>query len=240
YHPDRLSGPSVREAGGPAKPILWDAAEKLVAERIGALRAAGKGRAIAVVSQLETGNLGALLNRWIQALGARPRVTLEPFGYESIRAANKITFNRDAIPHYAFEDAEVVLSFGADFIETWLSNVGYARGFGRMHGFRGGRAGTFIHVEPRQSVTGSNADEWVRNAPGTEGLLALAILKVMVDEGMADRRFGEAVASVDVKRAADESGVSVETIKRVAKTFAHAKPGLAIGGGVSVTGTNAD
>ena len=97
YHPDRLSGPSVREAGGPAKPILWDAAEKLVAERIGALRAAGKGRAIAVVSQLETGNLGALLDRWIQALGARPRVTLEPFGYESIRAANKITFNRDAI-----------------------------------------------------------------------------------------------------------------------------------------------
>src|SRR5882724_3369335 len=239
YHPDRLSGPSVREAGGPAKPILWDAAEKLVAERIGALRSAGKGRAIAVVSQLETGNLGALLDRWIQALGARPRVTLEPFGYESIRAANKITFNRDAIPHYAFEDAEVVLSFGADFIETWLSNVNYTRTFTRMHSFRDGRAGTFIHVEPRQSLTAANADEWVRNVPGTEGLLALAILRVMVDEGMADRRFGEAVASVDLKRVADESGVAVATIKHVAKAFAHAKPGLAVGGGIAVTGSNA-
>jgi len=37
-------------------------------------------------------------------------VTLEPFGYEAIRAANKATFGRDAIPYYAIQDAEVVLS----------------------------------------------------------------------------------------------------------------------------------
>jgi len=239
YHPDRIAGPLVRDGNGAFKAGTWDAATKLVAERIGALRTVGKGRAIAVVSQLENGSLAALLDRWVQALGTRPRVTLEPFTYESIRAANRTTFNRDAIPYYAFEDAEVVLSFGADFIETWLSNVQYARTFARMHSFRDGRAGTFIHVEPRQSLTASNADEWVRNAPGTEGLLALAVLRVMVDEGMADRRFAEAVARVDLKRAADQSGVPVETIKHVATVFAHAKPGLAVGGGVAVTGSNA-
>src|SRR5213593_2173017 len=239
YHPDRIAGPLVRDGGPGFKSATWDAAAKIVADKIGALRAGGKGRAIAVVTQLENGSLGGLLDRWVQALGARPRVTLEPFAYESIRAANRTTFNRDAIPYYAFEDAEVVLSFGADFIETWLSNVQYARTFARMHSFRDGRAGTFIHVEPRQSLTASNADEWVRNAPGTEGLLALAVLRVMVDEGMADRRFAEAVARVDLKRAADQSGVPVETIKHVAPVFAHAKPGLAVGGGVAVTGSNA-
>ncbi len=239
YHPDRVAGPLAREGSGAFKAATWEAAEKLVAERIGALRTAGKSRAIALVSQLESGSLGVLLDRWTQALGARPRVTLEPFAYESIRAANRSTFNRDAIPYYAFEDAEAVLSFGADFIETWLSNVHYARTFARMHSFRDGRAGTFIHVEPRQSLTASNADEWIRNAPGTEGLLALAILRVMVDEGMVDRRYGEAVAGIDLKQAADTSGVDVETIKHVAKVFAHAKPGLAVGGGVAVTGSNA-
>jgi anaerobic selenocysteine-containing dehydrogenase/Fe-S-cluster-containing dehydrogenase component len=239
YHPDRIAGPQIRAGGAGLKSATWDAAAKIVADKIGALRGGGKGRAIAVVTQLENGSVGSLLDRWVQALGARPRVTLEPFGYESIRAANRITFDRDAIPYYAFEDAEVVLSFGADFIETWLSNVNYTRTFTRMHSFRDGRAGTFIHVEPRQSLTASNADEWVRNAPGTEGLLALAILRVMVDEGAADKRFGEAVASIDVKRAADESGVGVETIKHLAKVFAHAKPGLAVGGGVAVSGTNA-
>src|SRR2546428_8342967 len=238
YHPDRVAGPLVREGGGAFKAATWEAAEKLVAERIGALRTAGKGHAIALVSQLESGSLGVLLDRWTQALGGRPRVTLDPFAYESIRAANRSTFNRDAIPYYAFEDAEAVLSFGADFIETWLSNVNYARTFARMHSFRDGRAGTFIHVEPRQSLTASNADEWIRNAPGTEGLLALAILRVMVDDGMVDRRYGAAVAGIDLKQAADTSGVGVETIKHVAKVFAHAKPGLAVGGGVAVTGSN--
>jgi len=239
YHPDRIAGPLVREGSAGFKSATWDAASKTVSDKIAALRSGGKGRAIAVVTQLENGSLGGMLDRWAQALGARPRVTLEPFAYEAIRAANRQTFNRDAIPYYAFEDAEVVLSFGADFIETWLSNVNYARGFARMHSFRDGRAGTYIHVEPRQSLTASNADEWVRNAPGTEGLLALAILKAMVDEGAADKRFAEAVASVDLKRAADESGVGVETIKHIAKVFSHAKPGLAVGSGVSVSGTNA-
>jgi len=239
YHPDRIAGPLVREGSAGFKSATWDAASKTVSDKLAALKTGGKGRAIAVVTQLENGSLGGMLDRWVQALGARPRVTLEPFAYEAIRAANRQTFNRDAIPYYAFEDAEVVLSFGADFIETWLSNVNYARGFARMHSFRDGRAGTYIHVEPRQSLTASNADEWVRNAPGTEGLLALAILKVMVDEGAADKRFAEAVASVDLKRAADDSGVGVETIKHIAKVFSHAKPGLAVGSGVAVSGTNA-
>jgi molybdopterin-containing oxidoreductase family iron-sulfur binding subunit len=238
YHPDRFAGPLLRD-GAALKPASWDAAQKVVADKIGALRSARKGGAIALVTQLEAGSLGALLDTWTRALGTRPRLTVEPFGYEAHRAANRITFGRDAIPYYAFEDAQVVVSFGADFLETWLSNVNYARTFARMHAFRDGRAGTYLHIEPRQSLTASNADEWVRNAPGTEGPLALAILKVMVDEALADRRFGEAVARIDVKKIAADSGVPVETITHVARVFAHGKPGLAVGGGMAVTGSNA-
>jgi molybdopterin-containing oxidoreductase family iron-sulfur binding subunit len=238
YHPDRFAGPQRREGGG-LRSLGWDDALKLVAGRLGELRQARKGRAIAVVTQLENGSLGNLFDRWTQALGTRPRLTAESFGYEAIRAANRLVFGRDAIPHYVFEEAEVVLSFGADFLETWLSNVNYARTFGMMHAFRGGRVGTLIHVEPRQSLTAANADEWVRNVPGTEGRLALAILKIMVDEGFADRRFGEAVASVDVRAVANESDVSLKTLRHLAEMFGRARPGLAIGGGVAANGSNA-
>ena len=188
------------------------------------------------MTQLEVGSTGALLDRWIQALGARPRVMFEPFAYEAIRAANRQTFGRDAIPYYALEDAEVILSFGADWAETWLEGVGAVRGFTRMHGFRDGRAGTVIHVEPRQSLTASNADQWIRNAPGTEGQLALAMLKVMVEEGLTDPRFGEVVESVKVNAVSKESGVPVAAIKHAAEAFARARPGLAIGGGMATHG----
>jgi molybdopterin-containing oxidoreductase family iron-sulfur binding subunit len=238
YHPDRVTGPQRREGGAWSR-VGWEDALKTVAARIAGLRQAGRGRAVALVTQLESGSLGALMDRWTEALGTRPRLSFEPFGYEALRAANRIVFNRDAIPHYAVEAADVVLSFGADFIETWLSNVAYARSFTAMHGFGEGRAGTVVHIEPRQSLTAANADEWVRNAPGTEGLLALGILKAMVAERLADRRFGEAVSGIDVKKVAEESGVGVETITHLARTLGHARAGLAIGGGVAVTGSNA-
>jgi anaerobic selenocysteine-containing dehydrogenase/Fe-S-cluster-containing dehydrogenase component len=238
YHPDRFQGPQRRD-GGAFRPIGWDDALKVVAEKLSALRQGGKGRAVALVSQLENGSIGALLDRWVQALGARPRVTFEPFAYEAIRAANRDVFNRDAIPEYAFEEAEVVLSFGADIVETWLSNVSYARGLGRMHSFREGKAGTFVHVEPRQSLTASNADQWIRNRPGTEGLIALGILKILIEEGAADKKFEPAVARIDLKQVAEASGVDQGTLKHLAELFGRAKPGLAVGGGVAVTGTNA-
>ena len=237
YHPDRFAGPQRRE-GDAFKPLSWDDALKLFGDKLGAVR--GKKQALAVVSQLESGSLGTLLDRFSQALGGRPRVALEPFGYEAIRAANRLTFGRDAVPYHAFEDAEVILSFGADLLETWVSNVQSARGYARMHAFREGKAGTFIHVEPRQSLTASNADEWVRNAPGTEAAVALAVLRLMLEGGMvADKRYGEAVAGVDPRKVAEESGVPLETLQHVARTFAEARPGLAVGGGVSVTGSQA-
>jgi molybdopterin-containing oxidoreductase family iron-sulfur binding subunit len=236
YHPDRFAGAQRRE-GDALKPLGWDDALKLLAEKLGSAK--GKGKALAVVSQLETGSLGALLDRFVQALGGRPRVTLEPFAYEALRAANRLTFGRDAVPYHAFEDAEVVLSFGADFLESWVSNVQAARGFARMHTFRDGKAGTFIHVEPRQSLTASNADEWVRNAPGTEAAVALAVLKLMLEGGAADKRLADAVAAVDPKKVAEESGVALDTLRRIAKVFGGARPGLAVGGGVAVTGSQA-
>ena len=126
YNPDRLRGPLQRDAGGGFTPIKWEEAEKRLADRRTELVKGGKGNRIALVSQLEGGSLGRLMDTWVQALGARGRVAYEPFNYESIRAASRLAFGRDAIPHYAIEDANLLLSFGADFLETWLSPVAYA------------------------------------------------------------------------------------------------------------------
>jgi anaerobic selenocysteine-containing dehydrogenase/Fe-S-cluster-containing dehydrogenase component len=239
YHPDRFRGPMF---GG--KPIGWDEAHKQLAGKLGALVKANQGGKIAMVSGLESGTLARLMDEWGRALGARPRLAYEPLGYEALRTANRIAFGRDAIPHYAIGEAAYLLSFGADFLETWLQPVAYTAAFARMHAFTNGRAGTFVQIEPRLSLTGANADEWLRNAPGTEGLLALAMLKVILDEGLqtADADLGtlrEAVKDVDLAQAAKSAGVPAEAIKRIAHDFAKSKGGLAIGGGAAATGSNA-
>jgi anaerobic selenocysteine-containing dehydrogenase/Fe-S-cluster-containing dehydrogenase component len=239
YHPDRYRTPLM---GG--KAVTWDEALKPLADKMGALAKGRQGSRIALVSGLETGSLGRLMDEWTRALGARPRIAYEPLGYEALRAANRATFGRDAIPHYALEDAAYLLSFGADFLETWLNPVAYAGAFVRMHALGRGRAGTFVAVEPRQSMTASNADEWLRSAPGSEGVVALAILKVIVDEGLQAKEadagtLRAAVKSVDLAKAAETSGVSAEAMKRVAHDFARAKGALAVGGGMAATGPQA-
>jgi anaerobic selenocysteine-containing dehydrogenase/Fe-S-cluster-containing dehydrogenase component len=239
YHPDRYRSPLT---GG--KAVAWDEAEKQLADKLGALVKGRQGSRIALVSGLETGSLGRLMDEWTKALGARPRIAYEPLGYEALRAANRATFGRDAIPHYAIEDAGYLLSFGADFLETWLNPVAYAGAFVRMHALGRGRAGTFVAVEPRQSMTAANADEWLRSAPGAEGVVALAMLKVIVDEGLQAKEadagtLRAAVKSVDLAKAALASGVSAESIKRVAHDFAGAKGALAVGGGMAAAGPQA-
>jgi molybdopterin-containing oxidoreductase family iron-sulfur binding subunit len=238
YHPDRFRGPL---AGG--NPATWDDALKQVADKLGPLAKGRQGARIAVVSGLETGSLGRLMDEWVRLLGARPRIAYEPFGYEAMRAASRVAFGRDAIPDYAIGESTYLVSFGADFLETWLNHTGYTVDFGRMHAFFQGKQGTFVHVEPRMSLTAANADEWLRNAPGTEGALALAMLKVIVDEGLqapgADAAtLRAATRAADVDAAAAASGIAADTIKHVARDLARSKAGLVVGGGMAATSSN--
>jgi len=239
YHPDRYRGALM--AG---KPVAWEEAEKALGDKLQGLVRAKQGSKIALVTGLETGSLGRLMDEWTKALGARPRIAYEPLAYEALRAANRASFGRDSIPHYAIEDADYLLSFGADFLETWLSAVSTTSAFSKMHALGRGRAGTFVAVEPRQSMTAGNADEWLRNAPGTEGVVALAMLKVILDEGLQAKgadtgALRGAVKSVDLGKAAEVSGIPADAIKRIAHDFAHAKAALALGGGAAATGLQA-
>ena len=238
YHPDRFRGPLA--AG---KPVTWDEAEKQLADKLGGLAKGRQGARVAVVSGLETGSLGRLMDEWVRLLGARPRIAFEPLGYEAIRAANRVAFGRDAIPDYAIGDSTYLVSFGADFLETWLNTEGYTADFARMHAFYQGKQGTLVQVEPRLSLTAANADQWLRNAPGTEGLVALAMLRVIVDESLqtgGDVNVLRAAARAgDVDAAATASGIPADTIKQVARDLAKSRGGLVIGGGMAAAGSTA-
>ena len=95
-------------------------------------------------------------------------------------------------------------------------------------------------------MTGANADEMVFVRPGREGLLALSMIQVIVNGGLGDSvpaRDITGAGNVDIdrwapKRVAEETGVSVEKITRIAQEFATHRPALAIGGGSAGAHTN--
>lgn len=231
YNPDRIRGPMARNASGGFDPISWDDALARVAQRIGT-----DGARVRFLSGAETGSFARLVDEWLAALGASARVAFEPFGYEALRFANRAVFGTDAIPRYHLADARYVLSFGTDFLETWLSPVEHAREFANGHALHDDYMGRYVHVEPRLSMTGMSADEWVAATPGTEGLLALAMAQVVLTAhgGNAPRDAGRLRGLLDgftPASVADRVGVPAETITRLAGEFA-AGPSIAVAGGM--------
>ena len=98
------------------------------------------------MSGLETGSLARLMDEWVRLLGARARIAYEPLGYEALRASNRVAFGRDVIPDYAIGEATYLVSFGADFLETWLNREGYTADFARMHAFFQGKPVSYTHL----------------------------------------------------------------------------------------------
>src|SRR5262249_4105346 len=239
YHPDRYRGAMV--AG---KPAAWDEAEKALVEKLQPLVKGKQGNKIASVAGLERGSVGKLMEEWTRALGARPRIQYEPIGYEALRAANRATFGRDGIPYYAIEDADYLLSFGADFLETWGSLVANTAAYTKMHAFANGKAGTFVAVGPRPSMTSAHADEWGREAPRTPGMVAPAMLKGILGAGAGGKgggggSRGAGETQADPARVGGVAAIPADTIKRLAHDFASAKSALALAGGVATTGPQA-
>jgi anaerobic selenocysteine-containing dehydrogenase len=85
------------------------------------------------------------------------------------------------MPFFDLANADLVVSFGANFLETWLSPVAFTRGFAKMRRGNPERRGYFIQFESRMSQTASKADEWVPLRPGTEGMVALAIGRLIAE-----------------------------------------------------------
>jgi molybdopterin-containing oxidoreductase family iron-sulfur binding subunit len=230
YNPGRVRSPMARQADGTLKEITWDEAIATLASK--ATAAGGK---LAIISGAGAGTFSTLLADWAAALGGRV-VRYEPFDHEPVRAANRQIFGLDSLPSYDFARARYILSFGADFLETWLTPIEQQRGFAESHGYRGGEMAKHVYLAPRMSLTGMNADEWHPIAPGTEAPLALAMAQVIMSERSGAPQDANALrgmlAAYDPEKVANEVGLTAEQIRRLAREFASAQPGLAVAGGI--------
>ena len=247
YNPDRIRGPLVRagERGtGQFEEISWtDAIGRLTFHLQNIQQARGQ-QGVVVATNPIGGHHGLVVSSFAKQFGAR-HVPYEPVEYTNLNAAIKTVFDQDRIPNFDIENSQFILSFGADFLNTWGSPVSYGRGYGK---FRQGdrERGTHYHVDSRFSMTAANADKWIPVKPGTEGLLALSIAQVIVREGTGDSAATEALTGGDVEvlsafapeSVADRIGISAEKIVDIAHSLAGHPPALAIGGGSAGAHTN--
>ncbi len=245
YNPDRIQQPRRKREDGRWERIAWDDAQELIADKIKDLIDEGRGDNIAFINSHQTGSLDALINEFLNTVGSARRLNYEPFGYESVKKASDTVFNVEKIPQYKFNEANYIISFGSDFLETWMSPVKHAREFGAARELQNSRMVPFLHVGPRLSMTATNADEFIKVKPGREYALALGMVHVIVHENLAR---GIPRAQLNHVRAVVEdyfpreveriTGIQFEKVEKLARTFAAANPGLAVAGNPSLDGNN--
>ncbi|MGH7508417.1 MAG: molybdopterin-dependent oxidoreductase [Gemmatimonadales bacterium] len=225
YNPGRLKGPMARGPNGGFQDITWDEAIDRLAARL-----ATADQRVAVISGAGRGTFSDLLADWVEALGGR-LTRYQPFASEPLRAASRQVFGLDQVPAHDFGQARYIVSFGADFLETWPGSIEHARGFAQSHGFARGDVARFVYLAPRMDLTGLNADEWQPIRPGSEAALALAMAHVLVGSRGGPPAIRAALSRFTPEVAAQETGVAAATIERLAREFGAARPSLAVAGG---------
>ena len=241
YNPDRVRQP-LRRAGergsGQFDSIGWDEAITLWVD---ALRG-HRGRAV-TISVPVRGTLGDLFSTFMTKVGG-DLLCYDPGGELPLREAAQASFGIDRLPFYDLAQADYLLSFGAPFLEDWVSPVALGRAFGHFRQGRPGLRGRFIQIEPRLSLTAASADRWIPIRSGTEGFLAEGIAQVLLKEGWdrlpaADRQaYRTRYLSVSLARVAAATGIAAEEIHRLARELSQASAPLAIAGGPALWQTN--
>ena len=262
YHPDRISAPMVRvgaRGAGTYAPTTWDDAMNAVAARLRALN----GSEMTIITDPLRGHLGMVVARFASTFGGR-HLGLDLLGNSALRSTTKDIFGQDAFPCFDIGGSDYLLSFGADFLSTWLSPVQLSKGFGELRSHEhGGVRGSFVQVDPRFSMTAASSDEWIPITPGMDGALALSIAHAIISGPHAPEAVGfmaggagrdgllaalEPYSAENIVNPNNPWYIGIpETIRdepaahmiqRIAAEFAGAKSPLAIGGGEAAGQTN--
>ncbi len=243
YHPDRVDVPMRRRAKGqPLTPISWDEANSLIqrwmSDADGNLR---------IVTNPVRGGDARIAGDVASAFNGK-LMFFDPLEQGVLHRSIKTVFNQDRIPEFDIANANTVMSFGADWLGTWLSPVRYGTKYGDFRG--GDHRGFMMHAESRMSMTAAAADQWLTVNPGYEGDLAISIASVIVSEADSLHVPPENVEAYTAnipdgelnkwapETVAEKVGVPADRIREAARRFASEGPSIAFGGGSAGAQTN--
>jgi len=234
-HPLKKTG---ARGSGAWTQISWDEAYSTLSDRIREMMEEGR------ISEfvIDKGQGDSLFDRFLASLGAPRVIDRHILKNLNRRAAITSMVGSPAL----LEDVgncRTVLNFGANPFSNHDLFIGFAR---RLVHARLEKGAKLITFDVRLSETAAKSDAWYPIKAGTDGIVALAMAKTIVDKGLADSDFIEnktdfslsnlksLLSPFSIQSAERESGVNASDIERLAVDFATQKPSVAIyGGGIT-------
>jgi anaerobic selenocysteine-containing dehydrogenase len=235
YAEDRILRPLVRKGPkgeGSFEPVSWDEALDLVAARL--LEAIARHGPESILPYSYYGTMGvlqanSLSARVMNALGAS-RLARTICANAGIAGTVATQGKSPEVDPEQWVHARYVLAWGWNPMSTaphlWRFILQARRSGARL-----------VVVDPYRSRTARVADEHIRPLPGTDGALALGMMRAIADAGLADEDWCRAhtqgydellerLQEYPVERCAAICDVPAETIESLGREFATTQPSL--------------
>jgi anaerobic selenocysteine-containing dehydrogenase len=235
YGDSRLRYPLVR-SGSRSHPTFsrldWDEALDVIAERIRSVIAAHGAEAILPFCYggsnglMTQDSLDAVLFRRLGTSRLARTVCAAPTGAANLALYGKMP----SVVYQDYPEAQLVVLWGMNPVASGIHAMPYLQELQK-------RGGKIVVIDPRTTTLARTADLHLAVRPGTDVAVALAVHRVLFEEGHADHAFLEAhttgasdlrarAAEWTIERAADVAGVRAADLRVFADLYAASSPAL--------------
>jgi molybdopterin-containing oxidoreductase family iron-sulfur binding subunit len=189
YDSTRLQGPLAN-----GEPVEWDALNAGVRAKLGSLK--GSGKQIALLTQTYASpSTSRLVAEFKEMYGDVNHVAYDAISEDAALTAFENRYGERALADYDFSKADLIISFGADFLADWQGG-GYDSGYSKGRIPKNGKMSRHIQFEANMSLTGANADKRVPLTP-MQQKVALAKLYAKLNGTSVGGEIGDAEQALD-------------------------------------------
>ena len=166
---------------GPLKdglPAGWEQTDREITARLNTI-GEEKGSVVLLTPTIFSPSTEAVIREFLDKFPGSEWIRYDAVSCSAMLEANRINFGRQVIPDYRFDKADIIVSFGADFLGTWLSPVEYTKQFSSRRD-PSGNMNFLIQYEAGLSLTGCSADKRIQIKPSQEYALLLNIYRKII------------------------------------------------------------
>jgi MoCo/4Fe-4S cofactor protein with predicted Tat translocation signal len=182
YDVSKLKEPYVAK-----KESSWSALDTFVKGELNKAQASGKKIRI-VASSLNSPSAKAVVADFAVKYPTTKLVQYDAISYTGIIKANENSFGKAVLPKYNFDKADLIVSFGADFLGTWISAEEFTSQYvsnRNNKSLENKKMSRHFQFETGMSLTGTNADTRVPIKLSEEGPALVALYNAITGKNLA-------------------------------------------------------
>lgn len=167
YDVSKLKNPVLNDSE-----VSWAKIDEFVKAELAKVKASGKKIRI-VSNTINSPSTKAAIADFTAQFPSTKHIQVDAVSYTGIIKANENSFGKAVLPKYRFDRADLIVSFGADFLGTWISPVEFSRQYTSKRNntaLQGKKMSRHIQFETGMSLTGTNADARLPLKPSEEGI----------------------------------------------------------------------